>query len=116
VRELQSLVYREALIGEEMVLRLGAPKSAAIMQQRRMPVGEWSFGELDATDFVTAKARAVECFERGYLSRLMERAGGNVSRAARMAGKERRTLGKLLKKHGLGNFGAQGMLGAKPAN
>lgn len=34
-------------------------------------------------------------------SRLMERTRGNVSQAARLAGKERRALGKLLKKHGI---------------
>ncbi len=31
----------------------------------------------------------------------MQRTGGNVTHAARLAGKERRALGKLLKKHGV---------------
>jgi DNA-binding protein Fis len=31
----------------------------------------------------------------------MKRADGNISHAARIAGKERRSLGKLLKKHGI---------------
>lgn len=51
--------------------------------------------------FGIAKARAVEAFERDYLEALMRAAAGNVTRAARQAGKERRALGKLLKKHGL---------------
>jgi hypothetical protein len=44
----------------------------------------------------------VEAFERNYLMGLLSLAGGNVSLAAKLAGKERRSLGKLLKKHGLG--------------
>ncbi len=33
----------------------------------------------------------------------MRLADGNVTHAARLAGKERRLLGRLLKKHGLGH-------------
>jgi len=46
-----------------------------------------------------AKQKAVESFERDYLGRLMREHGGNVSHAARAAGKDRRDLGKLLKKY-----------------
>jgi DNA-binding NtrC family response regulator len=38
-------------------------------------------------------------FERSYLTGLMERCSGNVTQAARVAGKERRDFGRLLKKH-----------------
>lgn len=40
-------------------------------------------------------------FERAYLMSLMEETQGNVSKAAKLSGKERRALGKLLKKHGI---------------
>jgi DNA-binding NtrC family response regulator len=53
--------------------------------------------------FHHAKAKAVETFERDYLASLLNIAGGNVSLAAKLAGKERRSLGKLLKKYGLGH-------------
>jgi DNA-binding NtrC family response regulator len=46
------------------------------------------------------KRRVLDAFERHYLTRLMTEHRGNVSRAARAAGKERRDLGKLLKRHG----------------
>jgi two-component system, NtrC family, response regulator GlrR len=46
---------------------------------------------------------AVESFKRDYLASSLDLAGGNVSLAAKLAGKERRSLGKLLKKCGLGN-------------
>jgi DNA-binding NtrC family response regulator len=54
-----------------------------------------------SNSFKAAKREAVEVFERDYLTRLMSEYQGNVSHAARAAGKERRNLGKLLKKHRL---------------
>jgi DNA-binding NtrC family response regulator len=47
----------------------------------------------------TLKQQTIEVFERNYLTRLLCLHQGNVSHAARMAGKERRELGKLLKKY-----------------
>jgi DNA-binding NtrC family response regulator len=51
--------------------------------------------------FGEAKARVIAEFERAYVSELLARTRGNVSLAARLAGKDRSRLGKLLKKHGL---------------
>jgi DNA-binding NtrC family response regulator len=51
--------------------------------------------------FRALKRLAIAAFEREYLSRLLRENHGNVTRAARAAGKERRDLGKLLKKHRL---------------
>lgn len=51
--------------------------------------------------FKEMKQQIITTFERDYLLRLMGRYQGNVSHAARAAGKERRDLGKLLKKHGI---------------
>lgn len=49
--------------------------------------------------FKAAKQQALAAFERSYLDRLMAEHRGNVTNAARAAGKDRRDLGKLLKKH-----------------
>jgi DNA-binding NtrC family response regulator len=49
--------------------------------------------------FKTLKQKVIEAFERDYLVRLMGQCQGNVSHAALAAGKERRELGKLLKKY-----------------
>jgi DNA-binding NtrC family response regulator len=49
--------------------------------------------------FQLEKERAVVRFERDYLCRVLEIAGGNVSQAARCAGKERRAFTRLLQKH-----------------
>lgn len=53
--------------------------------------------------FTLAKQNAIAAFERRYLTELMRRAGGNVSRAALLSGTERRQLGKMLKRHGIGH-------------
>ena len=58
--------------------------------------------------FRAAKQQAIENFERSYVQELLDRHQGNVTQAAREAGKERRTLGRLAKKYGLGTQAALG--------
>lgn len=50
---------------------------------------------------VELKRQVVARFERRYLEGLMALHDGNVSQAARAAGKDRRDLGRLLKKYGI---------------
>jgi DNA-binding NtrC family response regulator len=54
-----------------------------------------------ALSFKAAKQEAVARFEKEYLGSLMSQHRGNITNAARAAGKDRRDLGKLLKKHRL---------------
>lgn len=49
----------------------------------------------------SAKFQVVGNFERTYLINLLARSHGNVSQAAKTAGKERRTFQRLMRKHGL---------------
>jgi DNA-binding NtrC family response regulator len=51
--------------------------------------------------FQAAKQRAIEKFERDYVEILLARHRGNVTRAAREAGKERRAFGRLVRKYGI---------------
>jgi DNA-binding NtrC family response regulator len=51
--------------------------------------------------FKEAKERLVSAFEREFLSRLLQRTGGNVAAAARLADLDRKHLTDLLRKHGL---------------
>lgn len=46
-----------------------------------------------------AKDQLIEAFEKQYLMDLIERHDGNVSRAARTAGMDRKSITRLLKKH-----------------
>jgi DNA-binding NtrC family response regulator len=55
----------------------------------------------EALTYKAQKQRLLEAFERHYLQRLMAEHRGNVTRAARASGKERRDLGKRLKRLGI---------------
>jgi two-component system response regulator GlrR len=51
--------------------------------------------------FREAKGRAIQAFERHYVEELLRKHGGNITRAAREARKDRRVFGRLVKKHGI---------------
>lgn len=90
IRELENTLLRAFLLAEGDDVDLGAFLPAADTEPAA-----------PAPDFRGAKAQFVASFERDYLEQLLRRAAGNVTQAAHLAGKERRALGKLLKKHGL---------------
>jgi DNA-binding NtrC family response regulator len=47
-----------------------------------------------------AKDQVLATFEKEYVTRLVSRASGNMSRAARLASVDRTTLYRLLERHG----------------
>ena len=59
-------------------------------------------GAADAEDsYHSARDRVIAEFERRYLAALIKRAGGNMSKAARLAAVDRTTLYRLMERHGL---------------
>jgi DNA-binding NtrC family response regulator len=100
VRELENSIIRGIHLSEGDLIR-----PADLFPQPDAPAEADSAFALES--FKDAKQRAVDSFERSYLTQLMTEHQGNVSQAARASGKERRDLGKLLKKHGL-NTGSSG--------
>jgi DNA-binding NtrC family response regulator len=56
--------------------------------------------EILSEKFRSAKLRAIQCFERDYVRQMMDKHAGNVTQAAREAGKDRRAFGRLAKKYG----------------
>jgi two-component system, NtrC family, response regulator GlrR len=94
VRELESVIHRNVLLSEdhEIIIDECVPQ----LQSQPMPSSTYEF-----LNFQEAKAHAIAEFERGYLSKLVKETHGNVSAAARLACKERRSFGKLLKKYGI---------------
>jgi DNA-binding NtrC family response regulator len=91
VRELENVILRAAWLCKTDCIEaahLGlarriSPTSAAT------PIGP----------FKALKANALRVFERQYLEQLLAATEGNVTKAALTSGKERRDLGRLLKKH-----------------
>lgn len=90
VRELINTIQRAAVLANGGPI---LPSHLSIVEQPRAarPQESGSFRE--------ARARALEAFERRYVTDLLERHDGNVTRAARAAGKERRALGKMIRKY-----------------
>lgn len=97
VRELENLICREYLLADGPLIAIAPPgvRTRGCNPQQHPGV------EAGALDFSRAKAQAIADFERLYLMRVITASRGNVTRAAVMAGKERRAFGKLLKKHGI---------------
>jgi DNA-binding NtrC family response regulator len=91
VRELESVIQRTVILLSSTVVEaedLDLPDSPA----------QYALG---AGPLRTAKQHLVEQFERTYLIDLLTTHRGNLTQAARQAGKDRRTLQRLLHKHGL---------------
>lgn len=100
VRELENLIHREFLMceGNEIRFHFGTSgdsdrRRSSIDRRKILLDLQLSFNEF--------KARTIAESERNYLTALLSETGGNVTRAAHRAAKERRALGKLLKKHGI---------------
>lgn len=102
VRELENVIHREFLLTDDDWLDLARPGVDRAAQERRGHHGDRRLRRsLHQEVFSIAKQQALTEFERTYLMGLMQDANGNVSLAARRAGKERRAFGRLLKKHKL---------------
>jgi DNA-binding NtrC family response regulator len=99
VRELENLIHREFLMtdGPTIDLQCLAPRDPGREENR-----DAASSRLTASRFQEAKGCAIANFERAYIVELLSRTRGNISQAARIAGKERSRLGKLAKKYGLG--------------
>jgi two-component system, NtrC family, response regulator GlrR len=89
VRELRHVVERAVLLSG------GALLSADDLDVETNP------DESAEDSFRTAKIRVIASFERSYLEQLLASHGGNVTRAAVAAKKNRRAFFELMRKHGI---------------
>ena len=99
IRELENAIVRALhVVEDEAVIEphhLGLPAPAL------SGGASWNRPGEQPLSFRESKRRLIDAFEREYLARVISESGGNVTKAALVAKKERRELGKLLKKHGL---------------
>lgn len=100
VRELQNVIEHVAVIADAS--RPITPDDIPVYDEA--PAAEPAESGLPAgimnEAFHVAKDNLIAHFEREYLTRLTSRAGGNMSKAARLAGIDRTTLYRLMEKHG----------------
>jgi DNA-binding NtrC family response regulator len=102
VRELQNVIEHAVVLAEpgaeiapQEIPHLGSsvqsPLRPGVLDVSRMADGSYH----------GVREKVLMDFERGYIHWLVGRAGGNMSKAARIAGVDRTTLYRLMEKHGL---------------
>jgi two-component system response regulator GlrR len=95
VRELENVVHRQYILADRAEIAPPGPFPDAGRGQQGVDGSEINLV------YRSAKAAALAEFDRTYLRTLLSHSGGNVTLAARVARKERRALGKLIRKYGL---------------
>lgn len=98
VRELQNVIEHVAVLVEPD--QLIEPADIPMYEDSEAAPERMPAAQLDGP-FHDVKDRVIAQFERDYLTRLVGRAGGNMSKAARQANVDRTTLYRLMEKHGL---------------
>jgi len=103
VRELHNTLQRAVLLtaGQQIAA------SAIDLGMQRGEAGV-KMTEAGPEKFRSAKQRVIQLFEREYVRQMMDKHEGNVTQAAREAGKDRRAFGRLAKKYGFPGSSIQG--------
>jgi DNA-binding NtrC family response regulator len=103
VRELQNVIEHAVVllepgreIGPGDLPNLSSPAASAATNASLVPVQP-----VGGESYHGARERVLSHFEARYLKWLVGRAGGNMSKAARLAGVDRTTLYRLMDKHNL---------------
>ncbi len=97
VRELQNVMHRSVVLSTRPELCLSETGGPGETQSAALSA--------DVRPYHEAREATLRAFEAAYLHKLMAASGGNVTRAARLAGTERRSLGRMLKRNDLSPAG-----------
>lgn len=101
VMEASLLLARSSEIGPDALT--GLVQDAPLAAPTPAPMGSWlaaAIEPLHAAELPPLR-EARDAFERGYLVEVLRRSGGNVSAAARAAGRNRTDFYELMRRHGL---------------
>src|SRR4051812_271072 len=99
VRELQNVIEHLAVLADpgQSIRPADIPfyEQSAPAQSGSAPIADSLFEE----EYHSAREKHVSHFDKAYLSRIVDRAGGNMSKAARMANVDRTTLYRLIERY-----------------
>jgi DNA-binding NtrC family response regulator len=98
VRELENRVQQLVVLATEPFIHVVDDASSELTAAQNAP---------RSGTFKEEKKRVVGEFERDYVKRILERADGNMSEAARLAGIDRKNLWVLARRYGLKSGGAE---------
>ncbi len=97
IRELQNALQRAVLLAEGPVIE---PRHLP-PTLRSGPAHSETGDVAPGAGFKAAKQRVIERFEREYVTRCLEEAGGNISQAARAAGIDYKNFYSKMQQHGI---------------
>ena len=90
VRELYNTIQRSLAFSQDSPI---LPVHLGLAGVRLVEHGKASFQK--------GRSQVIEDFERNYLEEMLRNSGGNVTRAALAAGKDRRVFGRLMKRYNI---------------
>jgi two-component system response regulator GlrR len=97
IRELQNAIERAVVLSQDDVLHI----EDILARKNRQRDNATAGSSQENGDFETNYAAAKEAFERAFLLRLMGLARGSISEAARLSGRYRSDIYRLLAKYGI---------------
>lgn len=100
IRELQNVIHRSVIYTRTDVIE----NLPTAVTSDASPLDYCALHTMQEMTFKAAKSAVIDAFEKEYLSRVLEECQGNISAAARRAGKNRRAFWELLRKRKLLNL------------
>ena len=99
IRELENVLLNAYLISDSSVIQFQSSANDEAALPQKISCNSFYDDDISDLSYQQAKEQVLKQFSSTYLASQLAKTEGNVSRAAKLAGKERRAFGKLLKKY-----------------